>query len=304
VSAPEPLATPRSPTPRRILGRLRGELGAALLDREPVARLRSELGAALRDRELVAIADALRGKVALEPGGPSAVFGRLGVTPVYSRLGALDILDYAEETIWSASSRAELTPRRQVIGEAGRLPQIADGSYDAVLASHVIEHIANPLGALAEWRRIVGPQGYVVLVVPHRDGTFDHRRPLTSIDHLLADAERESGEDDTTHLEEVLELHDLERDPGAPSREVFEQRVRGNLATRAMHHHVFASRTVVEMCAAAQLPVVRLRPVQPFHIACLARAGASPEEALAGPQLAEILARSPFPSDREPPQPA
>jgi SAM-dependent methyltransferase len=282
MSAPEPVAPPRGLVPKSI-----------------VTRLRSELGAALRSRELVTMADALRDAVALEPGGPSAVFGRLGLVPVYSRLAALDILDYAEQTIWSASSRAELAPRQRLIGEAAKLPQIADDSYDAVLASHVIEHIADPLGALAEWRRILRPQGHVLLVVPHRDGTFDHRRPPTPIEHLLADAERRTGEDDVTHLAEVLELHDLGRDPGAPSREVFERRVRENVSTRAMHHHVFDTRTVAEMCAAAQLRVVALRPERPFHIACLASADASPNGALTEHRLWEVLSRSPFPSDRE-----
>ena len=54
------------------------------------ARLYSELRAARRHRSLTQAADRLRGAVALEPGGPSALFGRLGLVPVYSRLAALD----------------------------------------------------------------------------------------------------------------------------------------------------------------------------------------------------------------------
>jgi hypothetical protein len=44
--------------------------------------------------------------------------------------------------------------------------------------------------------------------------------------------------------------------------------------------------------------------VVPFHIVCLARAVAQPQEALAGRKLEEILSRSPFASDREPAQAA
>ena len=36
------------------------------------------------------------------------------------------------------------------------LDGIDDASYDVVLASHTLEHIANPLRALSEWRRVVG----------------------------------------------------------------------------------------------------------------------------------------------------
>jgi SAM-dependent methyltransferase len=256
-----------------------------------------------RDRAMVAVANALRGAEALEPGGPSMLlFGPLGLVPVYSRLAALDTLDYSEQTIWSAGAKLPRSYRRSLIGEARRIESVLDSSYDAVLASHVIEHIANPIGALREWVRVVRPGGHVLLVVPHRDGTFDHRRPRTSIEHLIRDAELDSGEDDRTHLEEVLALHDLSRDPGAESRESFERRCQENLSTRAMHHHVFDSRLVVEMCRAAGLEVLAIRAKRPFHIVCLARVGgdrAEPGREQPGDeQLATALASSPFASDR------
>lgn len=264
-----------------------------------LARIRAEIGAVLRDRVLVAMADALRGAVALEPGGPSALFGRLGVTPVYSRLAALDTLDYAEQTLWSSANPIPIKPRAHLIGEAGGLEGVPNGSYDAVLASHVIEHLANPLGGLAQWQRVVRPGGHLLLVVPHRDGTFDHRRTLTTIEHMRGDAEHYTGEDDPTHLDEIIELHDLGRDPGAPNREVFEQRCRENLSTRAMHHHVFVSRTVVELCEAAGLDVLMLRAVLPFNIVCLCRVGSGSAPTLSAHELSKALRTSPFASDRE-----
>jgi SAM-dependent methyltransferase len=265
-----------------------------------LARIRAEIGAALRDRVLVAMADALEGAVALEPGGPSALFGRLGVSPVYSRLAALDTLDYAAKTLWSGANLIPVEPRAHLIGEAGHLEGVANASYDAVLASHVIEHLANPLGGLAQWQRVVRPGGHVLLVVPHRDGTFDHRRTPTTIEHMRADAARDTGEDDRTHLDEILERHDLGRDPGAPNREVFEQRCRENLSTRAMHHHVFVSRTVVELCEAAGLDVLMIRAVLPFNIVCLCRVGSGPAPTLSADELSRALRASPFASDRQP----
>jgi SAM-dependent methyltransferase len=249
-----------------------------------------------RDRALVRAADALRDTHALEPGGPSASFGRWGIVPVYPRLATLDTLDYAERTLWSNATHRH--QRQQLIGEAGKLHGVPDETYDAVLASHVIEHLSNPLGALAEWQRVVRPGGHVLLIVPHRDGTFDHRRPTTSLAHLQADAERDTGEDDLTHLEEILELHDLLRDPGAPNREIFEHRCRENASSRAMHHHVFISRTVVEMCRTAGLDVLLVRPVLPHNIVCLCRVDKSGHEVLGEQELSAILSGSPFASDR------
>lgn len=250
-----------------------------------------------RDRAMVAIADVLQGATALEPGGPSALFRRRGLVPVYPRLAALDTLDYSEQTLWSGSQPAREV-RNRLIGEARKLDHIADGSYDVLLASHVLEHLADPLGALGEWHRVVRPGGHVLLAMPHYEGTFDHRRPVTSVEHMRADAEQQTSEDDLTHLEEILELHDLERDPGAPNREVFEQRCRENPSSRAMHHHVFDSRSVYETCQAAGLEVVALRPKATFNIVCLCRVGGDGSQALDETQVVEILKNSPFSTDR------
>jgi SAM-dependent methyltransferase len=223
------------------------------------------------------MARTLTGATALEPGGPSALLDRRGPLPVYPLLAALDTLDYSEQTLWSDGiGELAVTPRARLIGEAGRIEAVRDGAYDALLASHVIEHLADPLGALAEWRRVVHPGGHILLVVPHREGTFDHRRPVTSLEHLRADRDRHTGEDDLTHLPEVLRLHDLARDPGAPNREVFEQRCHENASTRAMHHHVFDSRAAVQMCREANLEVLALRAKRPHDVFCLCRVPGSP----------------------------
>ena len=241
----------------------------------------------------------LAGARALELGGPSEVFGARGVFPVYPRLAVLDILDFAEDTLWSvAQSALVLPPGERKIGEAGDLSNLADGTYDAILASHVIEHIADGLTALREWRRVVKPQGFVVLVVPHREGTFDHRRPVTTLAHLQEDAERATSEDDLSHLEEVVTLHDLSRDPGAPDRTAFIERCRRNPEIRGMHHHVFVTRSVADLCRAAGLEVLLLRALLPFHILAVCRPAGDPAAGIGEQALARALAASPFISDR------
>lgn len=70
-----------------------------------------------------------------------------------------------------------------VVAPGDALP-FADGSYDFVFASHVIEHFPDPIRALREWVRVA--RRYVVVVVPHRDRTFDRDRELTAVAELLA----------------------------------------------------------------------------------------------------------------------
>jgi SAM-dependent methyltransferase len=79
----------------------------------------------------------------------------------------------------------ELAPIH-VFGTAEALP-LRSGALDFVLASHVIEHMPDTIGALGEWDRVLRPGGILFLVVPHRDRNMDAQRPCTSIEHHLAD---------------------------------------------------------------------------------------------------------------------
>src|SRR5205085_633526 len=82
------------------------------------------------------------------------------------------------------------------------LPDLGDGSYDALIQAHVVEHLANPLRAIAAWKRVLTGDGILLMIAPHKQGTFDHRREVTSLDHIVEDFERGTTEDDLTHLEE------------------------------------------------------------------------------------------------------
>jgi SAM-dependent methyltransferase len=144
--------------------------------------------------------------------------------------------------------------------------EVPPSAYDFLLASHVLEHIANPLKALHTWRRVLKPGGTMVLIAPHRDGTFDHRRPITSMEHILSDFSKDMREDDETHFPEVLALHDLTRDPEAGGRAAFAERVRNNVRYRAVHHHVFSTELVLKLVHEAGLRIEYLDLQLPFHI--------------------------------------
>jgi ADP-heptose:LPS heptosyltransferase/SAM-dependent methyltransferase len=50
-----------------------------------------------------------------------------------------------------------------------RLPDFVDGSADAIVSSHLLEHIEDHVGALADWWRLLKPAGHLCLYLPHRD---------------------------------------------------------------------------------------------------------------------------------------
>jgi len=171
------------------------------------------------------IRHSLNGKSGIEIGGPSELFRRwYEPLPIYGAVGSLDNCVFSSATIWaSQSEKYEFHPRknagRTFVCEGFDLKVIPDGSYDFVLSSHNLEHFANPIRALKEWERVVRPGGALVLVLPYYGKTFDHRRRPTDVTHMFEDFERNTQEDDLTHLPEILELHDLTMRPLAGSFE-------------------------------------------------------------------------------------
>jgi SAM-dependent methyltransferase len=190
------------------------------------------------------------------------------------------------------------TPGIQFIADTVDLGPIPDGKYDCVLASHCLEHVANPLLALSEWKRVLKADGLLVLVLPHKDGTFDWRRPTTGLAHLIEDYRRHTTEDDLTHVPEILRLHDLSKDTPAGSPEDFRRRCLNNYATRAMHHHVFDTRAAISTIDHAGFQVMRVDHLKPCHIFILAKRQLSgPENTAFLRHDAEWRRSSPFPSD-------
>lgn len=257
----------------------------------------------LPERFLAAL-DGLRG---LEVGGPTDRFRVDGICPVYDRLASCDGVQWRADTAWhTLDASAPYAPGGRDLGrlhviDGGALASLPAHSYDVVLSSHVIEHFANPLAALAAWRRVLAPEGWVLMIAPHRAGTFDHRRPVTSLEHLVEDHENGIGESDLTHLEETLRLHDRSRDADRSPREEWEAARRDNAQTRLLHHHVFDSTTLVQLLDRAGVRVQQLVVRHPHDICLLGRfapEGVPPDNSAVLAAGAAWRRASPFVVDR------
>lgn len=226
-----------------------------------------------------AVLATVQDRIGIEIGGPSPLFTLDGPLPVYRCAKRIDNVNFTTETAWEhgVTDGGEFLfspmrePGTQFLREASALTGIPDSSYDFALSSHCLEHVANPLAALKEWFRVTRPGGWLVLALPDPRRTFDHRRPVTAFEHLLEDSERGTREDDLTHLDEILALHDLHRDLAAGKPEQFRARSLQNEKNRCLHHHVFDLELVRQALQYTGWNVEMAERARPLHLLSLAR---------------------------------
>lgn len=189
--------------------------------------------------EKIYLIEKFEGKSGIEIGGPSQLF-----SSIYEVCSSCDNVNYNSNTVWQKNEsdvfqygNKELG--RFIVADATNMQQIGDNKYDFVLSSNNLEHIANPLKALKEFARILKTGGIVLVLVPIKDKIFDHNRECTTFEHLMEDYRSNIGEDDLTHLPEIISKHDYDMDVLCGGKEQFIERAKKNVENRCLHHHVF-----------------------------------------------------------------
>lgn len=148
--------------------------------------------------------------------------------------GCLNV-DYTDQTTVFTSEQLRVSGEAahvDLVSQGDDLP-FSDASLDYVLSSHVLEHFYDPVGAIREWLRVVRPGGYIFMIIPHRDRTFDRDRSLTS-------------------AEELFGRHS-QREAPDPAVE--------RTAEKDAHHSVWTTRSFLDLCAALDLRVVHVDDV-------------------------------------------
>lgn len=98
-----------------------------------------------------------------------------------------------------------------IVAPGDNLP-VPDNSYDFVISSHVLEHFFDPIRTLLEWYRVIKNGGYIFMIIPHKERTFDKDRPRTTLRELIQRHENGLIGDDTHEhysvwiTEDVVEL--------------------------------------------------------------------------------------------------
>jgi SAM-dependent methyltransferase len=203
-------------------------------------------------------------KNGIEIGGPSYYFDENGFMPVYKKMATLDNVNFSSSTIWTGKINEQngflinnKLVGKQYIADATDLTFLERNSYDFILSCNNIEHIANPIKAVEQWVSILKKGGVLMIIAPRKESNFDHNREVVKFDHLISDYKNETIEDDLTHLEEILKLHDLRIGPPVGTKDQFRERSLKNFENRCLHHHVFDLKVLIEIYDHFNLSVIK-----------------------------------------------
>lgn len=198
----------------------------------------------------------------LEVGGPSTLF--FTKIPIYQKIKSLAVANFSNDTVWEGKISEGFSCNYygnnyayQYISDATTLLNIKNNTYDAILSSHCLEHVANPIKALFRWSEVLVSDGKMLLILPHKIGNFDHKRCDTTIEHLISDYEKDIGEDDMTHYDEIIKLHDLDMHPGIKINLDDHIRIcKDNFKNRNMHHHIFSQKLIFQILEFCNFEVI------------------------------------------------
>jgi hypothetical protein len=142
------------------------------------------LAAALLEPGRLSVDSLVRGRRVLHF-APEKVL-REWIEPLADQYTAADLL--AEGYRYPIHLRADIS----------HMPEVADGSYDLIIACDVLEHVPVDRRALREIRRVLAPEGWAILTVPQKDGleTTDEDVKLTD----PAERERRFGQFDHVRI--------------------------------------------------------------------------------------------------------
>jgi SAM-dependent methyltransferase len=119
---------------------------------------------------------------------------RADLVAKYSAHSAVDTTQIEEvDFVWQGGSLADAVPVDQ------------HGTFDAFIASHVIEHTTDVVTFLKAAETLIRPDGIIILAVPDKRKCFDfYRHPSTTGDALAAFLEERTRHDTRTHFESVM----------------------------------------------------------------------------------------------------
>ncbi|HET6997974.1 MAG TPA: methyltransferase domain-containing protein [Solirubrobacterales bacterium] len=122
-------------------------------------------------------------------------------TPRYVDRMQVDDLrrEYPELADWN------LTPV-DIVDDGEALLTVAESSQDFIVANHFLEHCENPIRTIETHLGKLRPGGVLFYAVPDKRFTFDFRRQVTPLEHMVADYEEGPERSRAEHYEQWTRL--------------------------------------------------------------------------------------------------
>jgi predicted SAM-dependent methyltransferase len=137
-----------------------------------------------------------------------------------------------------------------ILDDGERLGTVPDGSQDFIIANHFLEHTGDPIGTIGSHLAKLKPGGVLFYAVPDKRFTFDFRREVTPLAHMIRDHEEGSEVSRREHYDEwgqlVIGTERDREDPRWPDRaeEVARQLEAEDFS---IHTHTWTDATFLEL---------------------------------------------------------
>jgi predicted SAM-dependent methyltransferase len=160
-----------------------------------------------------------------------------------------------------------------IVDDGERLATLGAESQDFIVANHFLEHTEDPVGTIETHLEKLKPGGVLFYAVPDKRFTFDFRRPVTPIEHMVADHEEGPAASRPEHFREwsryVLE-HERPEGAGEKWEEQQIEAVAQQLEAQnySIHMHVWTQAEFLRL-----ILTLRDRSEAAFDIEAAARVG-------------------------------
>lgn len=147
-----------------------------------------------------------------------------------------------------------------IVDDGETLLTFADSSQSFVIANHFLEHCEDPITTLQAFARVLQSGGMLYMAVPDKRFTFDHARPVTSLQHIIddhafgAERSREAHYDEwTKYVCQITDEHVCKK----KSMELMKM-------SYSIHFHVWTEREFLEFLdyACSIVPLEKLWTLQ------------------------------------------
>ncbi len=166
--------------------------------------------------------------------------------------------EYPELRDWN------LTPV-DVVDDGEKLATISPGSVDFIVANHFLEHTENPIATIETHLSKLRPGGVLFYAVPDKRYTFDFRREVTPLEHMVADYEEGPERSRAAHYEEWTRFVIIE---GESEERTIERARALEAEAYSIHMHVWTQAEFLRLILA-----IRERNDEAFDIEASAKQG-------------------------------